>query len=215
MIETAELYKLTGARQRCAALPLAHRLRPHREARLGDVFCHLRLVVSRGAPRCRQTRAKAVVVHGRSPSCGSEIFYLQYIGYCKKTQAFFSYKAKNYRLISLIKRIYNTINLLVRRIFRYGRAEYASGDDRRMLAGRGAFPRRGSGWKRKAASASQCASVRSAAGRRSGSWAWNRSGSTVWRCWADSCGAFELRYGVRAHRWTLWQFLDRDVPASR
>ena len=26
---------------------------------------------------------------------------------------------------------------------------------------------------------------------------------------------FELRYGVRAHRWTLWQFLDRDVPASR
>ena len=26
---------------------------------------------------------------------------------------------------------------------------------------------------------------------------------------------FELRYGVRAHRWTLWQFLDRDVPAGR
>ncbi len=26
---------------------------------------------------------------------------------------------------------------------------------------------------------------------------------------------FELRYGVRAHRWTLWQFLDRDVPADR
>ena len=25
----------------------------------------------------------------------------------------------------------------------------------------------------------------------------------------------QLRYGVRAHRWTLWQFLDRDVPASR
>ena len=105
MIETAELYKLTGARQRCAALPLAHCLRPHREARLCDVFCHLRLVVSRGAPRRRQTRAEAVVVHGRSPSCGSEIFYLQYIGYCQKTQAFFSYKAKNRRLISLIKRI--------------------------------------------------------------------------------------------------------------
>ena len=26
---------------------------------------------------------------------------------------------------------------------------------------------------------------------------------------------FELRYGVRAHRWTFWQFLDRDVPADR
>ena len=26
---------------------------------------------------------------------------------------------------------------------------------------------------------------------------------------------FELRYGVRAHRWTFWQFLDRDVPAGR
>ena len=54
MIETAELYKLTGARQRCAALPLAHRLRPHREARLGDVFCHLRLVVSAARAAARR-----------------------------------------------------------------------------------------------------------------------------------------------------------------
>ena len=26
---------------------------------------------------------------------------------------------------------------------------------------------------------------------------------------------FELRYGVRAHRWTLWRFLDREAPAGR
>ena len=26
---------------------------------------------------------------------------------------------------------------------------------------------------------------------------------------------FELRYGVRAHRWTLWRFLDRDIPAGQ
>lgn len=73
---------------------------------------------------------------------------------------------------------------------------------------------RGSGWKRKAASASQCASVRSAAGRRSGSWAWNRSGRRL-ALLGGQLRRFELRYGVRAHRWTLWQFLDRDVPASR
>ena len=70
MVKTAKLHELTRARQRRPPLPLAHRLRPHRETRLGDVFCNLRLVVSRGAPRRRQTRAEAVFVHEHSPSCG-------------------------------------------------------------------------------------------------------------------------------------------------